>query len=146
MGFYGYNSNGDFGQPSVAQQSYLDYFENELPTRNYFTKLDLPNKYRNDCNFFNISNDGAGNDSRVPVEAISKSCYSKNIEESKYVFIWGNSHASQLYYGLSKTLPIDFEVLQVASSSCPASTEAKSSRVDYCEQSNWFAFNAIKKN
>ena len=145
LGFYGYKKNGDIGQPSVAKQSFLNYFENELPTWNYFLKLDLPNKNRNDCNFFDISKYLTGNVTKIPVEAISKSCYLKSVDESKVIFIWGDSHASQLYFGLSEVLPKDFEVLIVASSGCPASIDAKQSKVDYCEQSNWFAFDAIKR-
>lgn len=145
LGVYGDKKNGDIRQLSVEQQSFLSYFENESPAWNYFVKADLSKKYRDDCNFFDITKYRTGNSTRVPIAAISKSCYTKNIEDSKVIFIWGDSHAQQLFYGLSTVLPKDYEVLQVASSGCWVSTEAKQSRVDYCEQSNWFAYSVIKK-
>lgn len=145
LGWYGHYKNGDIRQLSVEQQLFLSYFENESPAWSYFVKADLSKKYRDDCNFFDITKYRTGNSTRAPLEAISKNCYSKNIEDSKVVFIWGDSHAQQLYYGLSKVLPKDYEVLQVASSGCWVNTEAKQSKVDYCEKSNWFAYDVIKK-
>jgi peptidoglycan/LPS O-acetylase OafA/YrhL len=145
IGGYGIKKNGDIRQLSNEEKSFLSYFENDSPAWNYFVKADLSKKYRDDCNFFDIPKYRTGNSTRVPLESISKSCYSKNLEDSKVVFIWGDSHAQQLYYGLSKVLPKNYEVLQVASSGCLANIEAKQSRDDYCDQSNWFAYDVIKK-
>lgn len=145
LGCYGYKKNGDVRKLSDEQNLFLNYFENNSPEWNYFVKADLFKKYRNDCNFFDIEKYRVGESTRIPLKEISKSCYSKNKEDSKVVFIWGDSHAQQLYYGISTALPNDYEVLQVASSGCLANTEAKQSKVDYCEQSNWFAFDVIKK-
>lgn len=145
LGFYGHKKNGDVGQLSAEERSFLSYFDNEIPAWKYFIKEKIPQKFRIDCDFYDVEKYRSGNSTKVPVESISKSCYSKNSEDSKVVFIWGDSHAQQLYYGLSKVLPKDFEVLQIASSGCVANTEARQSKVDYCEQSNWFAYEVIKK-
>jgi peptidoglycan/LPS O-acetylase OafA/YrhL len=145
LGLYGHKKKGDVGQISAKQQSFLGYFENEPPAWNYFIKEGLSAKFRYDCNFYDIPKDRAGSPTRVPLDSISQSCFTRSSEQSKAVFIWGDSHAQQLYSGLSEVLPKDYEVLQVASSGCPARTESKQSKVDYCEQSNWFAFDAIKK-
>ena len=145
LGLYGYKKNGNVGQLSEQQRNFLNYFENDLPNWEYFNKEGILQKYRNDCNFYDISKLRAGSSTKVPVDRISNSCHEKRIADSKVVFIWGDSHAQQLYYGLSKTLPKDFELLQVASWGCVAKTNAKQSKVDYCEQSNWFAYEVIKK-
>jgi hypothetical protein len=120
IGFFGYKKNGNIRQLTGEQLTFISYFDND------------------------ISNYRSGNATTVPVESISESCYTKIKDNSKVVFIWGDSHAQQLYYGLSNELPIDFEVLQVASSGCNAKPDAKESKVNYCEYSNWFAYNVIK--
>ena len=145
LGFYGHKMNGNFGQLSDQEESFLSYFENDLPDWKYFIKEGISQKYRNDCNFYNIPRYLSGNPTAVPIERISISCYEKRLADSKVVFIWGDSHAQHLYYGLSKGLPKDFELLQVASSGCATNTNAKQSKSDYCEQSNWFAYDVIKK-
>jgi len=145
FGLYGHMKNGDFGQISVEKKLFLSYFENELPAWNYFTKQGILEKFRDDCNFYDLALHRAGNRTEIPRESISNTCYTKQQRDSKVVFIWGDSHAQQLYYGLSKTLPDAFEVLQVASSGCGASTKAIQSRTNYCQHSNWFAFETIKK-
>jgi hypothetical protein len=61
------------------------------------------------------------------------------------VFIWGDSHAQQLYYGLRKALSKDYDVLQVASSGCIAKISTTRSKLDYCEYSNWFAFSKMQE-
>lgn len=145
LGFYGHKKNGDVGQLSAQEKSFLRYFENDLPDWKYFVREGIPQKYRDDCNFYDIPKYRSGNPTRVPVDSISNTCYQKKFDDSKVVFIWGDSHAQQLYYGLSKELPSEFEILQVASSGCIANTKAKQSKTDYCDQSNWFAYDVIKK-
>ncbi len=145
IGLYGHKKNGDLGQLSEAQTSLLDFYENKIPAWNYITKEEISKKFRYDCDFYDIQKYRSGNITRVPVSKISKSCFMKQVQGSKVIFIWGDSHAQQLYYGLSKVLPIGYEILQVASSSCSAQLVTKKSSIDYCDQSNWFALETIKK-
>ena len=145
LGLFGHRNNGNVGQLTAEQKLFLDYFENDVPSWNYFINQGIEEKFRFDCDFYDIHKYRFGNATTVPVESISESCYTRSKEKSKVIFIWGDSHAQQLYYGLSKELPKDFEVLQVASSGCIASSEANESKVNYCEYSNWFAYKAIKK-
>lgn len=145
LGLYGYKNNGDVGQLSAQEKLFLSYFENEVPDWQYFIKEGIPEKFRMDCDFYDVAKYRSGNSTKIPVESISDTCYSKKYKSSKVVFIWGDSYAQQLYYGLSKVLPKDFEVLQVASSGCVANTKANQSKTDFCEQSNWFAYDVIKK-
>jgi hypothetical protein len=145
LGFYGHKKNGDVGQLSAQGKEFLSSFDNEIPEWKYFIKEGIPEKFRIDCDFYDVPKYRSGNSTKVPLESISESCYSKKSLNSNVVFIWGDSHAQQLYYGLSKELSKDFEVLQVASSGCVANTKAKQSTTDYCDQSNWFAYDVIKK-
>lgn len=145
LGLYGHKRNGNVGQLSDQEQAFLGYFENDLPDWKYFAREGIPQKYRDDCNFYDIQKYRLGNSTREPLDSISNTCYQKKNSDSKVVFIWGDSHAQQLYYGLSKELPSEFEVLQVASSGCIANTKAKQSTTDYCDQSNWFALDVIKR-
>ncbi|PQZ87673.1 MULTISPECIES: acyltransferase family protein [Pseudomonas] len=122
------------------------YFKNDSPEWPYMERTDLLSKYNDQCNFFNIPRFREGKATTIPVSSIPSTCYEKNSSSTKTLFIWGDSHAQHLYYGLSKNLPSDWQILQVASSSCPANPHATApSATDYCEQSNWFAIQAISK-
>ena len=145
LGLYVNKKNGNLGQLTAEQEYFLSYFENEIPTLKYFKREEISEKFRLDCDFYDLPRLLSGNETKVPVNEISQSCFTKVNEQSKVVFIWGDSHAQPLYYGLNRLLQKDFEVLQVASSACIARTEARESINDYCEQSNWFAFDVIKK-
>ena len=145
LGLYVNKKNGNLGQLNPEQESFLSYFENEIPTQKYFNREKISEKFRSDCDFYEVKNLLSGNETKVPVKGISPSCFTKVNKQSNIVFIWGDSHARHLYYGLNRLLPKDFEVLQVASSACIASTAAHQSNSDYCEQSNWFAFDVIKR-
>lgn len=141
LGSYGHNLR----QLSVDQKNFLDYFENDLPDWRYAIKTGLLEKIRIDCDFFDITKYRNGNKTKVPVESISESCFTKKFQSSKVVFIWGDSRAQVLNYGLSKALPNDFEVLQVASSGCEINLRSPRNKGDYCEYSNWFAYDVVKK-
>ncbi|MBY0345779.1 MAG: acyltransferase, partial [Neisseriaceae bacterium] len=145
LGFYGHKNNGDVGQISLEQKHFLTYFENDLPVWQYFTKTGISEKYRDDCNFFDIASYRAGRQTNRPVENIANSCFMKTNPNSKTVFIWGDSHAQMLNYGLKKTLPTSFDLLQVASSGCVVRLNSHKDKSNYCDYSNWFALDVIKK-
>lgn len=101
--------------------------------------------FRNECNFFQIDEYYAGRTTRVPKSSISESCYTPHDQNKHLVLIWGDSHAQMLNYGLSKQLPSNWQILQVASSGChPSVANAANSESDYCAKSNWFALETIK--
>ena len=116
------------------RSEYADYFDNS--DLKYFTKIGLPAKYRTECGFYYGQMTGP----------INPSCYTPKTNLS--VFLWGDSHAQHLYYGLLKTLPKEISILQIASSSCPPSFVDKASRDDnnYCSVSNSFALEMIKSH
>lgn len=126
-----------------GQREFLAYFENDLPDWHYYMKIRLPERYRNDCNFYDVANYRLGRQTQLPVETISASCFQKNPEARRFVFIWGDSHAQQLYYGLHQALPDDWQILQVATSGCVARLNAAPNKQNYCDYANWFAFAKI---
>lgn len=139
-------ANDGFKSRLNDRLEFAEYFENSLPERKYFAKLDLFKNYRGECNFQNTAQYVAGNSTNVPVAEIDSSCYTKKFPEGKTLFIWGDSHAQQLYSGLRKEMPENWDILQVASSGCVASPDVKGpSTTDFCTQSNWFALDQIKK-
>jgi peptidoglycan/LPS O-acetylase OafA/YrhL len=80
-----------------------------------------------------------------PKADIAKSCYEVD-SKKQAVFLWGDSHAQMLGYGLRKNLPADWQLLQVASVGCkPNPMQAEDSNASYCERSNYVALEAIKK-
>ncbi len=145
VGFIGYYNKGYLGQVSQNQKEFLTYFENDLPAWKYFEKNKISEKYRHQCDFYNIEKYRNGNSTNIPKDSISKECYVSTKCSDSLVFIWGDSHAQQLYYGLRKVLPCNYDILQVASSGCCPQINAQENRQDYKEYSNWFAFKKIKE-
>ena len=68
---------------------------------------------------------------------ISESCITK--VQKNNIFIWGDSHAQHLYYGLKETLNPDIGILQVATFSCRTSDFIN----NQCKQSNERALSEI---
>lgn len=131
-------------QPEKSR--YISYFENSLPEWKYFTSLEIPKKFRDECNFYDIQKYRLGKATRIPMPKIDNSCFTRNPAYRNSVFIWGDSHAQQLYFGLKNYLPNNWQILQVASSGCaPHTTIMQSSTTDYCDRSNWFALKSINE-
>ena len=145
LGFLGHFKNGNMGQLDAKQEKFLTGFDNDLPAWKYFMKTGIPENYRFDCDFYDIQKYRTRNATNVPLESISTNCFTSNKTKDKLVFIWGDSHAQQLYYGLNKAFSNEYDILQVASSGCFAKISGTPSKLDYCEYSNWFAFNRIKE-
>ncbi len=146
FGIAGELTKGFEGRLGNEQREFLAYFQNDLPEWNYYMKIRLPERYRNDCNFYDVAKYRLGAQTQLPVEAISAECFQKNPEAKRFVFIWGDSHAQQLYYGLHQALPDDWQILQVATSGCVARLNATPNKQNYCEFSNWFAFAKITED
>ena len=128
------------------QREFLAYFENDLPDWHYYTRIKLPERYRNQCNFYDVAKYRLGAQTLLPVASVSTECFQKREQARRFVFIWGDSHAQQLYYGLRQALPDDWQILQVATSGCIARLNATANEQNYCEFSNWFAFSKIAED
>lgn len=138
-GFKGY------GVRSSEKSEYLDFFENSKPEWRYFKKINRAEKYRYECDFYNLAADQAGSRTVTPVDKISERCYQRDLAYSKSILIWGDSHSQMLSYGLKTTLPKSWQLLQVASSGCRPAIVESPSKTFYCSHSNWFALQTIKK-
>lgn len=128
------------------QSQFLSHFENSIPDWQYTMKMGLLEKYREECNFYDLVKYRAGNSTRIPREMIASSCYTRDVSKTNSLFIWGDSHAEQLNFGLTANLPDNWQILQVASSGCAAQLRATPNLLDYCEYSNWYAYESIAKN
>ena len=120
-----------------ARSNFVQHFENSAPLYRYANSHNMFANYRSDCNFL----DEFKNETK---KTIPTSCYSPTT--SKSIFIWGDSHAQQLNYGLAKTLPPDISILQVATSSCKPSTEKASQGITKaCNKSNQFVLEILSR-
>jgi peptidoglycan/LPS O-acetylase OafA/YrhL len=141
-GFQGY------GPRTKEKSDFADYFENSLPKWNYFENNSIPQKYRFDCDFYNIANYRIGKSTTLPLAKISNSCYipSQDPKKKNILLIWGDSHAQQLYFGLNNQLPKDWQILIISSSGCPANIDAPDKNAnDYCQRSNQLAIKTISE-
>ncbi len=145
IGIYGYLSKGDIGQLSKEQKEFLAYYENDFPNMQYYKKIGIPEKYRLSCDFLNGPNYRVGSLMQTTYPSISEDCYQASANDKKSVFIWGDSHAQGLYWGLKNNLPGDWNIFQVASSGCNPKIAIQENKNNLCEYSNWFAIEKIIK-
>ena len=115
-----------FRMPDKAE--YNQFYSHYYKTQNLL-KVD-----RHECNFHDIVNN-------VTKPAIAASCVTPH--SNKIVFLWGDSHAQHLNYGLSLVLPLDVSLMQVGSSGCaPSITDYEVSR-EACNKANRFAWEKL---
>ena len=132
--------NGYIPGHMSEREAFSAYFENGLPGWQYFNEVGIPEKVQHDCEFFDIASYRAGHKTMVPRASIAPHCYQRDASKPHVVVLWGDSHAEHLSYGIRKNLPADWQLLQVASSSCTPYLDVKGpSTTDQCAQSNWFA-------
>jgi hypothetical protein len=133
-------TKGFEGYPGRDQDRsmFVRYYDNSTPDRRYSRRENLDEKYNIRCNFYS----DAGSAPK-PLTAMPTDCYRRDARFDKAVFIWGDSHAEHLYYGLRRHLPSNWQILQVATSGCAPELNAQPSAVERCQQSNWFAFRSI---
>lgn len=131
--FKGYVSNNTDTERQVFERQ----FENSWPKYQYLSTNDTFKKYRSECDFLDVIQLKAKQD--IPL-----SCYTPTTALS--IFIWGDSHAQQLNYGLSKHLPADISLLQVATSGCnPSQSDIALDIYGSCNLSNQFALKALAR-
>ena len=147
VGLVGYTSYSLGGLPFrfKGQIEFLEYFDNSLPEHKFSDKMGLMETQRKECDFYDIPKYRIGQPTKIPLAKISESCYTRDTMKTKSVFIWGDSHAQQLYFGLRQNLPKEWQILQVASSGCsPDAASNTDPSIDYCSKSNLFALSTIK--
>jgi len=143
-----------FSAISVRLFDFSDRQPNHTPQAHYLKSFyDFENsprvKERNDnfldeCNFFDVKSFTAKHNT-IPESCISPSSHS--------VFLWGDSHAQALSYGLRSLMSDqypDVGYAQVASSGCrPHIGESANTTGEYkkaCDRSNQYALEAMKKH
>lgn len=102
--------------------------------------------YRHECNFLDVDQEVAGVH-YVARSEISSNCYTRDSAKSKSIFLWGDSHAQQLYFGLSRQLSDDWQILQVATSNCGVLTNQLDGtrKSALCAKSNQLAKESIAR-
>jgi len=133
-----------FGKPETQRDKYLNYFENRAPEMPYWERTGWEMKNRMECNFFDMEKYRTGEKTNIPRVEINQSCYLRDDSYPHAVFIWGDSHARALHYGIKKNMPSDWQVLMVVSSGAmPNPYVTQPSKTNYKDHSNWFALKAI---
>ena len=140
---YAFNGIDGHGFRSADKSAFTAYFEDDAPDWHYLREQRLDQNFRADCSFLAPPDSPAGA-SRIPREAIGKSCWERDPAKTHVVFLWGDSHAQMLYFGLNNNLPATWQVMIVASPGCAPDTSAtQESTTLYCQRSNWFALKTI---
>lgn len=130
----------------AGMNEFSRYFENTYPEWHYMKSQHMVDNYREDCNFYDIQKFIIGKNTRLPRTSINSACFERDGKHDKTVFIWGDSHGSQLYYGLKNNLPVEWQIMQVTTSACiPNLGVPNPSSTNYCEQSNWFARTVLER-
>lgn len=145
IGLTGYYTDAYVKHIADDKAEYLNYFENSIPDWNYFERTGFLTRYRTQCNFYDKTKYRSGKSSIVPVEKIPDECFVRDHSKPHSIFIWGDSHAQQLYPGLKESLPENWQILQVTSAGTRPKLNAKENRKNYREFSNWFAYKMIKE-
>lgn len=147
FGVAGHVTKGYPDRLSSREREILGRFDNSLPEMRYYYSNKIDVAFRDDCSFYNTSerrNGGAG--ATTLSTNLSVDCFSRKSLTSKVVFVWGDSHAQHLHSGLKKNMPVDWEILQVASQDCHPRIVSEPSLDNYCDYSNWFALTCIKNS
>ena len=116
-----------------AVSKYLDIYNNN----NSFVE-EIKKEYKEECNFF----DSKTNSYKT---TIASNCV--NTDSTGGVFLWGDSHAQAISYGLRHMLKETIPFSQVATSSCQPRIKLDTSTTgEYkvaCDRSNQYAFSHI---
>lgn len=144
-GYIVYKRDGmdGWGYREPGKSDYSRHFTNQLPEWAYFERTGMLEKYRDECNFYDMKNLREGKAAVLPRSRIDSSCHTRNPSQPHAVLIWGDSHAQQLYSGLRQTLPSSWQILQIASAGCVPVQVAKDSAQNYCTHSNWVAWQTV---
>lgn len=127
------------------QTAFLNHFDNSSPDWPYFTNQGVLQAFRTQCDFYDLTKYRQGAETRVPVPSLAPECFERSANAQRVLVLWGDSHAQQLYPGLRRALPSNWQILQITSSGCAPAFQARSDPSDYCKHANWFALDTIKR-
>ena len=139
LGTVGYLANQVGGHPQRSPTIEFHRIVQESLMQNS-DRYGVINSFINDCDFIYFVGP------KLVAKTIDPKCTFKDPKITNQVFLWGDSYAQMLSYGLIKSLPENWQLLQVASRGCQTSILGlEDSKYDYCKQSNYFAFEKIKE-
>lgn len=129
VGIYGFldnrYTNVDVDEKNVFVSYFTDYAKNN----------DLKHAHRYECSLTDVNG--------IVKTNLTPTCFESTTKQS--LFIWGDSHAQHLNYGISKLLPKNISILQVATFGCAPSVNFRKSGVkSSCDASNQLALDKIK--
>lgn len=144
VGFNCYSRNG-LSFRLKDRSEFVQHFDNSEPNYHYLKNvLHVEDAYNWRCGFWDYESYFNGKEIAEPRKAIDESCYQRNKEFDRAVFIWGDSHAQQLYFGLKNNIPKNWQILQVASAGgCKPSVRKQYPVKNFCEVSNSVAMEKI---
>jgi len=116
LGLDAYHRDG-MSERSRERDEFVAYFAAQSEWE--FPGNGVTEAYRHQCNFWDVEMQRTKHAFGARKE-IDKECYVKDHSRPKSILLWGDSHAQQLYIGLSQELPRDWQILQVATSGCDA--------------------------
>lgn len=130
-----YNSEIRTGASS-ASSKYLDKYSREK----YLTEF-VKKEYKEECNFFDE------NYSTAKSNGISPSCTQKKYNDG--IFLWGDSHAQALSFGIRSNLKEKIDFYQIATAGCQPHIDTDNTMSGEfkvaCDRSNKAAINEIKR-
>lgn len=140
VGFYSFNLRG-LPFRSINNDLAAHFFELSSLSGDLNPQGRKIKNFQYDCDFYHFS------DFAKSIEPVSLStgiphyCYSRSTSKYKNVFLWGDSHAQMLYYGLYKNLEKPFVLSQIARAACRPNVMKTGDST--CDATNDFAINEI---
>jgi peptidoglycan/LPS O-acetylase OafA/YrhL len=130
---------------STKQKEYLYFFTNSRPEMLYMEREGLNKHWRHDCNFYDFNAYHIGQTTEIPVDALAADCIQRDPSKAHSVLLWGDSHVQMLRYGLDQNMPSEWQILQIGTSGCPPEIGYSDSAINFCERSNWTAWNTLRE-
>lgn len=94
-----------------------------------------------DCDFYHFSDFSASAASINESTGVPRYCYNRGATGRNAIFLWGDSHAQMLYYGLVKNLPSNEVLYQVSRAACKPAIEITADPM--CNKTNAFALQEL---
>ncbi|MBU3584120.1 acyltransferase [Polynucleobacter sp. 15G-AUS-farblos] len=143
LGYTSYQRQGLSDRDLNDNNSYANLFAPEKLNTELNQHGRLVKNFMFDCDFLNFSDFSKTILEVDSITNIPQYCYNRNESKDPVVFLWGDSHAQMLHYGLTMNLPSNISLSQVARAACkPQATESPDIA---CSKTNQFALNEIAR-
>jgi peptidoglycan/LPS O-acetylase OafA/YrhL len=145
IGWHGHVSQGYPGRDSLDpdRTAYLAYFDNAGTGETFAQRRGHFDSYRRNCDFYEVERSGGWTEPDSPSRGLAPDCVVRNASP-RVALLWGDSHVQMLNAGLQRHLGEDWQLLQIATSSCWPRIVASGSGFRACERSNELALDVIE--